>query len=419
MTFIKTSLLNGIAVVVKMISLLVLNKVLALYVGPSGYAAIGQFQNAIQMIMALTSGSIGTGVTKYTAEYYESEEKQHTLWQTASTIAFISTLIISLLVVLFNKQLAAWFLKDETYGGVFLCFAVTLLLFVFNILLLAVLNGKKEIGSYIVANIAGSIISILLTGFMVIYYGLYGALIALAINQSFTFFVTFYITSRSSWFKVRYFIGSIDKAVVKNLSKYAAMAITGAICAPICNILVRNYIGENLGWESAGYWESMVRISGAYLMVVTTTLGVYFLPKFSELSAYFDIRSEITKSLVIVLPLLFLMLSVIYIFKNEVVGILMSKEFLPVTDLFHWYLIGDFIKIVSWFFAFLMISKSMTKAYIFSEIFSSTLFYFLSIYFTDSYGLVGVSIAHFLTYVVYLIIVFLVFCNMKSSGVFK
>ena len=67
MTLIRTSLLNGIAVVIKMLTLLSINKVLAIYVGPVGYAALGQFQNAVQMITTFASGAINTGVTKYTA----------------------------------------------------------------------------------------------------------------------------------------------------------------------------------------------------------------------------------------------------------------------------------------------------------------------------------------------------------------
>jgi PST family polysaccharide transporter len=143
MTLIKTSLLNGIAVVIKMLTLLGLNKILAIYVGPTGYAALGQFQNAVQMITTFASGAINTGVTKYTAEYYDDQERQHAVWRTAGTIALIGSAFTSLLVVAFNRSLAGWFLKDETLGSVFIWFAATLVFFIFNTLLLAILNGKK------------------------------------------------------------------------------------------------------------------------------------------------------------------------------------------------------------------------------------------------------------------------------------
>jgi len=123
LTLIKTSLLNAIAVGVKMLTLLGINKILAVYVGPSGYATLGQFQNSVQMISTIASGAVHTGVTKYTAEYYEEEEKQRRVWQTAGTIALIGSIVLSLLVFVFKADLARLFLSDVNLGLVFGWFA--------------------------------------------------------------------------------------------------------------------------------------------------------------------------------------------------------------------------------------------------------------------------------------------------------
>lgn len=63
------------------------------------------------------------------------------------------------------------------------------------------------------------------------------------------------------------------------------MAVTSAVCVPVSHILVRNHLGETFGQEYAGYWEAMWRLSAAYLMLVTTTLSVYYLPMLSELKS--------------------------------------------------------------------------------------------------------------------------------------
>ena len=70
MTLLKTSTWNGLAVGVRMLTALAVNKFLAILVGPSGYALIGQFQNGITVMIAFSTGALGTGVTKYTAEYH-------------------------------------------------------------------------------------------------------------------------------------------------------------------------------------------------------------------------------------------------------------------------------------------------------------------------------------------------------------
>jgi len=109
MTFLKTSLLNGIAVVVRMLTLLCINKILAIYVGPTGYAALGQFQNAVQMITTFASGAINAGVTKYTAEYHEDEKRQHSVWQTAGSISILGAVTTGIVVAVFNERLSVLF----------------------------------------------------------------------------------------------------------------------------------------------------------------------------------------------------------------------------------------------------------------------------------------------------------------------
>src|SRR5690554_4457543 len=353
MTLIKTSLLNGIAVVIKMLTLLGLNKILAIYVGPAGYAALGQFQNAVQMVTTLASGAINTGVTKYTAEYHDDEAKQHAVWRTAGTISLVGSIVVAIGVITFNKPLAGWFLKDESLGSVFIWFAATLILFVFNTLLLAILNGKKEIHRYVIANIAGSLFALVVTTIMAIQMGLYGALVALAIYQSLTFFVTLTLIYKARWFKLRYLFGGIDTQSAKNLVKFTAMALTSAACVPLSHILIRNHLGETLGWEAAGFWEAMWRMSAAYLMLVTTTLSVYYLPRLSELTEPSDIRREIIQGYKIILPVAAACGLIIYMLRDLLIVALFTKEFAPISQIFGWQVIGDTIKIGSWIVAYL------------------------------------------------------------------
>lgn len=405
MTLIRTSLLNGIAVAIKMLTLLGINKILAVYVGPAGYAALGQFQNAVQMITTFASGAINTGVTKYTAEYHDDEAKQHRVWRTAGTIALAGSLVTGALIAVFNQPLAAWFLKDSSYGGVFLWFAATLVLFTFNTLLLAILNGKKEITRYVLANIAGSIFALLVTGTMAIRFGLYGALVALAVYQSLTFFVTLLLCYKAPWFKISYLFGRIEKKIAVNLGKYTAMALTSAACVPISHILVRNHLGETFGWDAAGYWEAMWRLSGAYLVLVTTTLSVYYLPKLSELSNSNEIKKEIIQGYRVILPVAALSGFAIYLFRDVIIELLFTSDFFAMRDLFAWQIIGDTLKIGSWILAYVMLGNAMFKPFMALEIVFAAGFVALTWLFTASMGVAGVVVAHAVNYAIYWIVV--------------
>lgn len=406
MTLIKTSLLSAIAVVIKMLTLLGINKILAIYVGPAGYAALGQFQNAVQMITTFASGAINNGVIKYTAEYHDDEEKQHTVWRTAGTLAVFGSAITAILVIIFSKALSGWFLKNESYSSVFVWFSLTLVFFVFNTLFLAILNGKKEVHRYVVANIAGSIFSLIVTGFMSVNYGLYGALLALAIYQSLSFFVTLLLCYKSSWFRFSFFLGGIDKPTVKKLAKYTAMALTSAACIPLSHIFVRNHLGETLGWEAAGYWEAMWRLSAAYLMLITTTLSVYYLPRLSELKEPSEIKHEILQGYKIILPMAVFLGITIYFLRDFIIQLLFTSDFAGMEVLFAWQLIGDMLKICSWLLGFILTAKALFGLFIFSEIFFSISFYLLVYFLLNSFGIEATSIGHAINYSLHLIFMF-------------
>jgi len=407
MTLIKTSLLNAIAVMVKMLTLLGLNKILAVYVGPSGYAAIGQLQNAIQMILTVSGGALNTGVTKYTAEYGDDEVKQVILWRTAFKINLYAGLVISLLLVIFHEQLALYFLGDVEYKNIFLWFAATIILFVLNSFFIAVVNGKKEIFHYVKINIVGSLVSLLVTGLCAYCFGLYGALIALVTNQSIVFFITLLLCRHLIWFKWKSFFGALDKSEASKLSKFALAALTSAIVVPLSHILVRGHLVDNFGWESAGYWDAMWRISSIYLMFITMTLSVYYLPRLSEITTKEEMQKELLKGYKLIMPLLVIISFTIYLLREFIVILLFSSDFQPMVNLFAWQLIGDTIKIASWLLAYVLLGKAMIKILILSEIVFAFTFYGLTVYMSNLIGFEGVAQAHAFNYVLYFIFVFI------------
>jgi len=124
MNLLRTSVLNGLAVLIKTITMFVLNKILAVYLGPTGYAAIGQFQNFIQMVTTFAGSAINTAVVKYTAEYHEDESKQRAIWKTAGSIVFLFSLIFAFLILIFQGQLSLYIFHSLKYQTVFIWFAV-------------------------------------------------------------------------------------------------------------------------------------------------------------------------------------------------------------------------------------------------------------------------------------------------------
>jgi O-antigen/teichoic acid export membrane protein len=403
MTLGRTSILAFSATVVKILAGLVINKAVALYIGPSGLALIGQFQNFSQMVNKAAQGGVNAGVTKYAAEYGKDAGRLKVLFSTASKISLISSLIIGIGIVVFSKFAAFYVLKSESYEYIFIIFGVTIVFFVANSLLLSIVNGLKEIKIWTVITIVQSLYSLIFTTTLITWLELDGALIALVTNQSVILIVTLWMLRKHSFMKLHNFTNKFCKVEAKKLFGYASMTMVSFAVIPISQLIIRNYIGDTLSWDDAGYWQAVWYVSKIYLMIVTSTLGIYYLPRLSEITIKSDLRKELLQGYKVIIPIVVTVSTLIFFSRDLIIGLLFTQDFSPIRELFLWQLVGDTIKIASWLIAYIMVAKAMTKVYIVTEIMFSVVFTSLSIILIKEYGLIGVTYAFSLSYFCYFI----------------
>lgn len=153
-----------------MLSGLVINKAVSVYIGPAGLAVIGQFQNFSQLILVAAQGAINNGVVKYTAEYGRESEKLPSLFSTSIRISFTTSIIVGCILAIFSNFFSLKILDDVQYQFIFIIFGFTIILFVLNGLLLSIINGLKEIRSYIKINIIQSIYSLIFTSLLIYFW---------------------------------------------------------------------------------------------------------------------------------------------------------------------------------------------------------------------------------------------------------
>src|SRR4051812_40175890 len=72
MTLLGTSLRTAIGTAVRMAVGLILNKLVAVYVGPAGLGQLAQLTTLAGVVNGITAGGVTTGVTRYVAEYADA-----------------------------------------------------------------------------------------------------------------------------------------------------------------------------------------------------------------------------------------------------------------------------------------------------------------------------------------------------------
>lgn len=401
----KITSLNSVSVILKIIIGFVSSKVIAVFIGPSGMALVGNLRNFVASIEGVATLGFTNGIVKYVAE---KDDKQEELKQ------FLSTVFITLFCVILILSVSLYFLADylnqEIFGSdfqfewIFKAFGLALPWYIASIILVSVINGFGEFKKVIYINIIGNILGLLITVGLIFFYKTFGALLAVIISPSVLFFVTlFFINKKINLFQL-VSLKSFDFSVLKPMSEYSLMALVSMIFGPMVYLAIRNSVIDTLDINQAGYWEAITRISNYYLLFLTTVLTVYFLPKLSKSTSNKETKSVFWSYYKGIIPIFLVGLIMVYLLKDILIQILFTKEFLPVSELFIWQLVGDFFKALSLILGYQFFAKKLTKAFIVTEIISLSILWFSSTYLLGIYGIEGIVMAHAFTFFMYFVV---------------
>jgi len=377
MNLIRTSLLTGTSTVIKVAAGFVTNKVVAVIAGPPGMALIGQVQNVSSILQNISSGIFGTAVVKYTAEWRDDPVRREAFLRLSFTIAFWASLAVGGFTAGISYVLARWLLKAPEYWWVFALLGALLPVFSINSLVLSVINGLGDVRRLTVINIAQSIVGLGVSVALPWCFGLAGALASAVLAATVIFVILLPELRRHAWLRLGRLAWEGDRENLRRLGNFALMAVVSGLCAPVAQIAVRGWIIQRCSADEAGYWQALMRLSSAYLMFFTTTLSVYFLPKFSSLDPSGVVR-ELKRGYALILPVLAGGFFLIWLARGWLVPMLFSPQFQPMKDLLAYQLTGDFLKIGSWIMSFVMLARAKTGLFIVSEIIFNTLYVGLS-----------------------------------------
>ncbi len=404
----KVAGFNSIYVLIRIAIGAVMSWVIANFVGAAGMAVMGNLRDFTQGIWSFSVLGLENGMVKNTAQFQHDRPQLKRVFNTAWT----ACLVVSILLGIFIFSAASWLdsaliAQDVDFSGVFRVLAISLPFHVLFMMFSSLLQGMEWYKKFISINIAVSVLIFMLSAVLIYNYNLTGALYAIVIVPIAQTFVVLIAWSRLKVEVIslkELFTFKIEKPVLRKLLNYSVMALFSALLIPAVQIMVRGKIMVEVSDEAAGYWEAVVRISGYYMMFVTTLISLYVLPSLSKDSSPFNYRKTIWYFYKNILPLVFAGLTAIFLSRELLVQFLFSEEFIPAIPLFKWQLIGDFIKIITTVLAFRFIALNDLKRYLIAEVLSIVSFFILSYLLIPIYLEEGVVIAYVLNYIFYLFI---------------
>ena len=413
--------LSGLLTLLRMLTGFIISKVIAIYTGPTGLAMLGQFQNAIGIVNGLVNAPGSAGVVRYTAENINNGYDKCSPWWKASLQWVLGILLIIVpIVCVFSSSISIWLFDNNEYYWLIIVTAILLPLTAINTLITSIINGQQKYKRYILLGAISTVVSTIVMIFLIYLSNIKGALTAAAINSSVSGLIMIIASLKQPWFKLKYWWGTTELEHKKKIGEYMLMAVTTALTMPLSLIIIRNILVENVGWDLAGQWQAVWKISDVYLSVITISLSTYYLPKLASIKSDSLILKEVNKTVIVIMPIITVMALIVYFTRDLSISILFTSDFHQARDLFKYQLAGDVVKMLSWMYAYILISKGVTFYFVITEVISSLVFICLSYFLIGIYGVEGVTIAYFINYLVYLImILFVLHLNFKGKDSFK
>lgn len=413
---IKVTSLKAAAILTRIIAGILTSKVIAVFIGAEGLALIGNLRNFVSSVQSVAVLGFYKGAVKYIAAYKDNIVRLSKTISTVYYLGFVSSILVSLLCY-FNADSInnIIFPNYNNYSYVIKIFAVVIPLYALNMFSFSIMSGFSKYKILIVINIIGQVLGASIALLLIYLNNIDGALISVVIAESLVFLITLVgIVNRRSLIPLIQ-VKQVSLSYFKRLGSYSVMALFSAVLIPIAALAIRSYLIENIGYKDAGFWEAMTLTSKYYLMLVSSLMALYILPRFSEIDTVKEFRKEVFGFYKSVIPLLALALFLIYLLKPYIITFVFTEEFKPVENLFLWQLLGDFFKVLALVIAYQFLAKKMFWHYIITETFLIIMLYLASVYFINMFGLIGAVIGHFVSYLVYFGVILLIF----SSSLFR
>ena len=397
--------LNAGVIGVRLVISLFIQRLLAELVGEAGIAKIGQLRNLQQLLTSFSSVGVFSGIVKYVAEYKKDAEQLQKLFSTAFVFAVLGSTITAVVLLIWATPISTRLFGSEDFVYLIRLLAIVVPFVSIQRIFNGVVNGLSQYKKFAKIDLFGYLLSAVITVIFLFQYNIDGALVAIAITPVVQLLVLLFIFLKVLREYISFKKISFRAPMAKGLLAFSLMSFFSTVLLNYVEIDIRTMVTNRITEDDAGIWTAMTFISKNYMVFSTAIFSLYVLPKFASIHTKKGFTKELGNIYRTLLPIFGVGMILVYLLRDYVIMII-YPDFTGMAPLFKWQLLGDFIRLASLVLANQFLAKRLVRSFIFTELLSLGLFYGFAYYFVGNYGIEGITIAHFVRYIIYFMVVF-------------
>jgi O-antigen/teichoic acid export membrane protein len=365
----SSSIIGGASVINIMLGIARM-KAAAVFLGPAGVGLIGLFSNLTGVATAVAGMGVGNVGVRQIAEAVGKNDEAAIAQ--ARRAMFWATLFLAVLGAgvfwLLRGVLAEKVLHDASLSADVGWLALAVGLAIASASQNALLNGLRRIGDLSRVSVYSGALSAVLGVAVLVIWGRDGLLAFILIAPVASFVLGHWYVSRlpkASEVNVPF---SALRQQWSILAKLGFAFMLSGFVMMVGQLLVRSLIQDELGVVALGYFQAAWAISMTYIGFVLGAMGADYFPRLtavmSDHAAVNRMVNEQTEvALLLSAPVFLAMMAL----APWVIQLLYSSEFQSATEVLHWQILGDILKVASWPLGFIILAVGDGKTFIFSE----------------------------------------------------
>ncbi len=312
------------------------------------------------------------GLARYVSQY-ESEDEWDKIYNLLKTVIFVLlsfSLFIALITVLYSDYLSELLLNSGDYN---LLIILTGLSFPFSFIYMtfeSYLRGLKRFNEYVTIGVSVIISGLIIAIIFVYFFNIEGVAYGIFISSvaGLLLYIIYLLKKKLIDFK-RIIASKVDFILFKKILSIGIGSLIIGVMAQLSIIIIRTEIIKTIGTEANGIYQAVYGISNNYFSPIGIMIGLYSIPILSEISKNKElVNNEINTTIRFIMLLLIPILTLTFVFREQIIILLYSSKFISATNLFLYNVAGDFFKSLAWVFGLWLMPCKKIKAWVVIDI---------------------------------------------------
>jgi PST family polysaccharide transporter len=387
---------------------IVRTKAMALLLGPAGFGLMGLYGSIANVAQSIAGMGINNSGVRQIAEAVGSGDTDR-IARTAAVLRRTSVALGALgavLLIVFARQISLLTFGDDKHTARVALLSLAVFFSLVAGGLGALIQGMRRIGDLAKITVLGALFGTIITITLVYFLrekGVVPALVGIAAMS----IVTSWWYSTKAAIQPSVITVSQFKEEAASLLKLGFAFMASGFLMMGADYAVRTFVLRMVGFEAVGYYQAAYTLGGLYVTFILQAMGADFYPRLTavandNIECNRVVNEQALISLLLAGPGVIATLT----FTPIVITLFYSAKFGAAVEVLRWICLGMALRVITWPMGYIIVAKGRQNIFFWAELAWSVVNVGLSWICIRTFGVNGVGIAFFGSYVFHGLLVY-------------